>query len=95
MTRPSHLIKVSESLFCKVDFEVQKLPDNDYDIEPVEVMLLNGKLVPLLAENFTPEAFDRLLDIAYEHIELYVQDNHELIYKEQTTEGERESGWLH
>lgn len=87
----SYLMPVTSELDVKVTFSLTNLPDDDYTIEVSSMFFQDLDGLQVLLSDVDYEDQKDLLDMANEVVDAFLDDNHEKLYKELTTNVDRES----
>lgn len=87
----SYLMPVTSELDVKVTFSLTMLPDDDYTIEVASMFFQDLEGLQVLLSDVDYEDQKDLLDMANEVVDEFIDANHEKIYKELTTNVDRES----
>ncbi len=87
----SYLMPVSAELDVKVTFSLTMLPDDDYTIEVASMFFQDLDGLQVLLSDVDYEDQKDLLDMANEVVDAFLDDNHEKIYRELTSNPDRES----
>lgn len=87
----SYLLQLNAELDVKVVFSLTRLSDDDYDIEVASMFFQNLEGEQVLLSDVDYEDQKDLLDMANEVVDEFIDANHEKIYKELTSNPDRES----
>ena len=87
----SYLMPVSAELDVKVTFSLVNLPDDDYTIEVASMFFQDLDGLQVLLSDIDYEGQKPLLDMANDVVDEFIDANHEKLYKELTTNVNRDS----
>jgi hypothetical protein len=91
----NYMLQINSTLFARVSFKVVSLPDNDYDIEVDNVDFINDSDETVELTEYTHDEQRSIFDNFNEAVDDFLEENHEALYKQLTTEQERSGNTVH